>query len=344
MTRLLGASLLSVLVLAGCGVAGPSSPVQSAAPTPGPSPTALETARPTEVVLPSPTLAAVCPNGPLTIEAFLAADSRCYVTDEIAVVGWWDFRRTDDPAREANLDYMLRGSMPFGALSPLAEDFLLVDEQDIVPAGGWPGGVHWATVTGYRSTEGDRACHYDTGDDGIPTRHCPSYLIASTVVESDPPAAALTACATLDARETSWVDVEVFTAYPPACFGTRDMTVRGWLDIRYLITGWELPWGISPGWLWVPIGPWTVVAPGSNPETSAALVVYSDPARRLDLQSTNRWVLLTGHYGDAKAGTCRVEYAGGYDAARDGPRIPDAFARRVCAAHLVVTSVRNASP
>jgi hypothetical protein len=275
---------------------------------------------------------------------FLAADGRCYLTEEVGVVGWWSGRRTDDPAREANLDHMLRGSMPFGALSQRTEDFLLIDEQAVVPPGGWPGGVHWATVTGRRGPEPDRACHFDIGADVVPARHCPSYLVASNVVESDPPASALSGCATLVTDDAGWIDVEGFSAYPPACFGSRDMTVRGWLDVRYLITGWEAAWGISPGWLWLPIGPWTVVAPSSNPETSAALVVYADPARHVDLRSTNRWVQLTGHFGDAKAETCRIVYDGAYDAARDGPRITDSYARRVCELHFVVTAVRSTEP
>jgi hypothetical protein len=140
-----------------------------------------------------------------------------------------------------------------------------------------------------------------------------------------------------------WVDVESFTAYPPACFGSHEVTVRGWLDVLYIITGWEDPWAIAPDWLWVPIGPWTVVAPGSNPDTSAALSVYADPAGP-EVGQTNRWVLLTGHYADPVAATCRIVYPGGYDQARDGPRVPDAFARRWCEASFVVTEVRDTTP
>jgi hypothetical protein len=99
---------------------------------------------------------------------------------------------------------------------------------------------------------------------------------------------------------------------------------------------------------WPPVCWWqaqSAAAVGANrPETSAALIVYSDPARGLDVSRTNRWVLLTGHYADPKADTCQVTYPGGYDLARDGARIPDAFARRLCEVHFVMTAVRDTTP
>jgi hypothetical protein len=297
---------------------------------------------PTAGGTPRPTAALVCPAGPLTVAQFLAADPSCYLDVEVAVVGWWDWSHDDDPG--GRLDHLLRGSMPFGARGS-SEDIVFVDESDAVPRGGWPDGAHWATVTGRRSPTNDRACHRDRDADLTAAPHCPSYLVATSVVESEAPSEQLAAC------EPAWgeddegaIDAGWFTGYPPACFGSRDVSVRGWFDIRYLITGWEEPWGIAPGWLWLPIGPWTVVAPGSNAEATDALLVYIDPARGLDVSRTNRWVVLTGHYADAKAGTCQVEYSGGYDPARDGERIPDSYAQRVCEAHFVVTSIRDTTP
>jgi len=279
----------------------------------------------------------------LSVAAFLAADARCHLTEEVSVVGWWGARRDDEPGEATNLSWVLRGSMPFGARSETPEDILFVDEIALASSTGWPDGIHWATVTGRRSASGDqRACHRDRGADPFAAPHCPSYLIATGVVEAEPPPSALAGCSTMNVSEGGWVDVGVFTAYPPACSGSRNVTVRGWFDIRYIITGWEAPWGISPDWLWVPIGPWTVVSDTSNAESPAALLVYADPARGIDVRRTNRWVRLTGHYADPKAQTCRITYSPDLEPA--ARVIPDAYARRVCETHFVVTSIRDTSP
>lgn len=276
---------------------------------------------------------------------FLAADPSCYRTADVSVMGWWGPQRQDDAFAGANLGQVLRGALPIGPMSEHPEDFLLVDENEVVPDGGWPGGVHWATVTGRRSDTNDRACYRDPGADIQAPATCPSYLVASKVVESDPPAWALAGCMTIPSGEGgSWVAVEEFTAFPTTCFGPTDVTVRGWFDIRYVITGWEASWGIVPGWLWLPIGPWRVVSGDSNALSPSALLVYLDPARKVDASRTNRWVFLTGHYADPKAATCHVEYNGGYQPARDGERIPDSYARRLCGAHFVVTSIEDAQP
>jgi hypothetical protein len=263
----------------------------------------------------------------------------------VSVSGWWGARRTDEPGEATTLSWVLRGSMPFGAQNEMPEDSLFVDETAIAPPAGWPDGVHWATVTGRRSASDDqRACHRDRGADLFAAPHCPSYLIATSVAESAPPPSALAGCSSLATTEGGWVDVGVFTSYPPACSVARDVTVRGWFDVRYIITGWEDPWGISPAWLWVPIGPWTVVSDGSNAESPGALLVYVDPARGVDVTRTNRWVLLTGHYADPKAQTCRITYAPGSKPTSDPGAISDAYARRVCDAHFVVTSIRDTTP
>lgn len=356
MPRILGASLLSLILIAACTATpaaspSPTQPAMSASSggdsTAMPSVTIDSTPTPTASgpAGPSPTpratLTVDCPAGPLTVAEFLAADRRCYQDIDVSVVGWFDTTRTDDP-RGAELDHVLRGSMPFGALGPMPEDFVFVDESGAVPPSGWPDGAHWATVVG-RGATGDRACHRDTGAGPRADAHCPPYLVATKVVESAPPDPELNACLSTRTMEEPW-PVEQLTAYPSACFGSRDVTARGWFDIRYVITGWEAPWGIAPGWLWVPIGPWTVLAPTSNPDTSEALLVYVDPARGVDVRRTNRWVVLTGHYADPKAATCHVEYAAGFEAARDGERVPDSFARRQCEAHFVVTSIRDTTP
>jgi hypothetical protein len=55
-------------------------------------------------------------------------------------------------------------------------------------------------------------------------------------------------------------------------------------------------------------------------------------------------VLLTGHYADPKAQTCRITFAPGSEAASSPGAISDAHARRVCEAHFVVTSIRDTTP
>ena len=328
-------TVLVALVLAGCAAATPSQLPASPAITVTPSLTASPSVIPTAAPSPLPTVAPACAPGPLTVAQFLAADARCYLTGSVSVAGWWGALRTDEPGQGMSLNWALRGWMPFGAWSQGPEELLFVDEVSIARTPGWPDGIHWATVSGRRSVPDKRACHRDQGADVSAPPHCPSYLVASAVVESEAPQSALAACSTLPTNGESWVDVYAFTAYPPACFGSRDTTVRGWFDIRYIITGWEDPWGISPGWLWVPIGPWTVVAPTSNPDTSEALLVYADPARGVDVSRTNRWVQLTGHYADPKAATCRIT---------GSSAIPDAYARRTCEVHFVLTAIHDTSP
>ncbi len=338
-------TVLVALVLAGCGAADSRSSASPAASVANPSTTPATTAGPTTPTAPTPTVAPTCPSGPLTVAAFLAADARCHQAEDVSVVGWWGARRPDEPGATTALDWVLRGSMPFGARNETPEDILFVDESAIAWSAGWPDGIHWATVTGRRSASGDqRACHRDRGADMFAAPHCPSYLVATGVVESEPPSSALAGCSTMAASEGGWVEADVFTAYPPACSGARDVTVRGWFDIRYIITGWEAPWGISPGWLWVPIGPWTVVSDTSNAESPGALLVYADPAKGLDVRRTNRWVLLTGHYADPTAQTCRITYSPGIEPGPGPGALSDAYARRVCEAHFVVTSVRDTTP
>ena len=342
------ATVLVALVLAGCAAVGPGGSASPAASVAEPSTASAPTAAPSLVgsatpSAPAPTVAPSCPSGSLTVAAFLAADSRCHLADEVSVLGWWGARRADEPGEGRTLGWVLRGSMPFGARSETPEDILFVDETAVAPPSGWPDGIHWATVTGRRSASGDqRACHRDRGADVFAAPHCPSYLVATSVVESEAPPSALAGCLSMAAGNAVGVDVGVLTADPPACFGSRDVTVRGWLDIRYIIAGWEAPWGISPAWLWVPIGPWTVVSDTSNAESPSALLVYVDPARAVDVTRTNRWVLLTGHFADPKAQTCRITLAPGTEPPSSA--ISDAYARRVCEAHFVVTSIRDTNP
>jgi hypothetical protein len=335
----LGAALV-VLVLAGCGVASeaglsaPRAPDRPGASTPATPATVSPGATP--IATPS------CPAGTLSVAQFLAAPPSCYLSSDVAVAGWSGQRRDDEPGSETAARWLLRGSMPFGLQAGSGEDLLFVDEASAVGPGGGPDGVHWATVTGRGSASADRgSCHRDPGMDVMAAPHCPRYLTASRVVESEPPAGALAGCSALSLDEDGSADVQAFTSYPAACFGSRDATVSGWLDVNYLITGWEDPWSITPAWLWVPIGPWTVVAPFSNPVTSSALPIYLDPARHVDARRTNRWVLLAGHYADPAAQTCRVEYASGVSPA-PGSRVTDTYARRLCEAHFVVTSIRDA--
>ena len=337
MSRPLLSSAMVFLLLAGCASATPSAqPAPASIATP--LTTGSATIPPTPTAVSFATVAPVCRPGPLTVAEFLSADIDCSVNDDVSVVGWWGARRTDEP--EAGLGWVLRGSMPFGALSQRPDELLFVDEISAAPPSGWPDGIRWATVKGRRGATDDLACHRDAATSVMAPAHCPSYLVAFQVVESEPPMSALEACITGSADEAGWVDAGEFTGYPPACFDSREITVRGWFDIRYIIAGWEAPWGISPGWLWMPIGPWTVVAPGSNPETSSALVVYADPARGVETSRTNRWVLLTGHYADPVAATCHFEYAVEFS----GAHYPDSLARSECEAHFVVTSIKATNP
>ncbi len=352
MARILGASLLAAVLVAGCGAFASQSPGPSiAGPTISAGPTTPATVGPSAGEPTGGTGIATCPLGPLTVAEFLAADPRCYSAADVSVVGWWDaLRQTDAYANSLNPPgRVLRGAIPIGPwLSERPDEFVLVDAEALptIPTGGWAESMHWATVTGRRSADNDRACYRDPPADVRADLKCPSHLVASRVVESEAPASALAGCSSPSLVDEGWgIAVENFTAFPPACFDSRDVRLRGWFDIRFLITGWEQSWGISPGWLWVPIGPWTVLAPDSSPPNgSTTLVVYTDPARKLDVSRTNRWVELTGHYADPKAATCHVEYAGGYDPSRDGERIPDSYARRLCEGRFVVSSIKDTAP
>lgn len=182
MARTLGASLLSAVLVAGCGSVATTQPPPVSSPSASPltSPTAGPSAAgPSAAATPGPTTTAACDQGPITVAEFRAAAPRCYLTTDVSILGWWDARRTDDVAQEADLDQMVRGSMPFGPANSTPEDFVFVDAEAAAPPNGWPDGAHWATVTGRRSATNDRACHREDTLDLTAPPHCPSYLVAT---------------------------------------------------------------------------------------------------------------------------------------------------------------------
>jgi hypothetical protein len=76
-----GLLLASVLVIAGCGAASPST--RGASPPAGPTPSIVPT--------PTPVPVGTCPrDSPMTVKQFVDADRSCAIGTDVAIRGWLD--------------------------------------------------------------------------------------------------------------------------------------------------------------------------------------------------------------------------------------------------------------
>ena len=126
----------------------------------------------------------------------------------------------------------------------------------------------------------------------------------------------------------------LMTAYG-SCFDAGTIKVRGWLAPPEGVGGTNN--GISPSWL----GEWaTDLVIWAAPPTSAFCgsascgfeFVHVPPGSGVSLGAPERWVELTGHYGDAAASTCHFT-------GTDFNGIGDAVA--YCRKNFVATAVRD---
>jgi hypothetical protein len=339
------AVIAAALVLAACTTApspepsggpSPSAPIPSGSPgVPMASPTA-------GVVIPTKAPVVSCAPGPISVSDFLGADPRCYRSEDVTIAGWYDHRRPQD-RREYPYPFetALRGAVPFVSVETHATGpAVFLDVTGVEEVIGWSADARWVEVVGRRAEQ--QVCWRDPSAPVDAAPSCDDHIVVSHVTEVAPPGDALAGCPVGDQEPPMTSDV--FRWYPPACFGSRDVTVRGWLDVLYLIAGWEEPWGVAPGWLWKPIGPWIVLVDGWDAASPDRLTLWFDPARKVVIGHTNRWVLVTGHYADPAAATCHhvyVDPTNGAPVASPDPAIrqDDAIARRTCRDQFVVTSI-----
>jgi hypothetical protein len=166
----------------------------------------------------------------------------------------------------------------------------------------------------------------------------PSEPIPTATPASTPaPTASTAACPT-----DSPLDLGVYLAADPTCFGSSDVEIAGWENYPEGVVGTEN--GIEPRWLGTDLPdsaflfqhlpPFNCGAESCN----GSLAVYVDPASKLSFEWDGRWVVVTGHRGDPVAETCSYSTTG------DSPPPASPPAVEVCRSHFVLTAVRDAQP
>jgi len=120
------------------------------------------------------------------------------------------------------------------------------------------------------------------------------------------------------------------------CFADGvDVSIFGWAGVLPDAIGWLAP-GIDPDWLALPT---RFVSDDKCPTSSEGcgelLRMTVDPESGVRWRQDGRWVVLTGHTGDARADTCRP------DPPDSGMSTADA--RSHCRDSFVLTSVRSAT-
>lgn len=121
-----------------------------------------------------------------------------------------------------------------------------------------------------------------------------------------------------------------------ACFGSREVTVLGWVAPRPAI-GFEPP-GIRPSWLWFSgLALWDHPCDEEGGCTTF-MDVHIPPDSGLEWGTDGRWVLITGHADDPRAVNCHYVYPSDWT----GERWPDSQAQDTCRSSFVLTSVQDA--
>lgn len=174
------------------------------------------------------------------------------------------------------------------------------------------------------------------------TEGVPSSVPTSTPRPTPTPVAGVGNCPT-----DSQLTVAQFAEADPACFGSADVEIRGWLDKPPAI-GFEPP-GISPRWLHYPSGSDLTTLWEARPEPDGSCPTigeqgctgffwHIDPASGLTLDGPPRWLIVTGHLDDPAAQTCHYVYPEDWTK----ERADDAEAVATCRAQFVIVSFRDA--
>lgn len=327
---------------------GPAS-AQPGASSSQPAASSSQSAAPSSPVAEaSPPVASACPapGSTLTVDRLLALGTACFGIS-YRTAGWLDQLRGEDTLPVGTFVEVLRGALPsYSATEGMAyAPALYLDQADVVlPYDALTG--RWVEAT--LSMEADATRNHclwafsDPGDQRLespPLWTCPAYGLVEAMQAATPPATALANCPATGAP----IPVASFGRFPRACFGSRSVSVSGWLDTWYVIGGWESPWTIRPGWLWsFAIGNVPMLSPTSNPSDRDAIRLHLRPGSAPASAAQNRWVVVTGHYATAaEAATCEVVTVAGGPA---GDQPSNLEAKRDCAAAFIVTAVRPGEP
>lgn len=285
----------------------------------------------------------------MTFEAFAAVPPEC-ASAELSLAGWWDRRRGSDLPDASPFEQVLRERIPtgqpdegldFGPLIPLDTNELETDTSTF--EGRW-------TELRVRPKQDDEHCYWHIRTDEAvspsfpPTWTCPRFARVLAAKVTDPPAGALAACP----DPSAVIRVADFVRYPRECFGEKTVEIAGWFDTRYVVSGWEAPWEIKPGWLWsLAIGPVRVLAPTSDANDRENLRLHLRPGTAIEKAPQNRWVVLRGHYArEEEYRACHYEYPA-WGETGVNPAVgtmDDADARADCAGAFVAESVRTGAP
>jgi hypothetical protein len=318
----------------------PGTPTPTTGPTPSPSTTPSTT--------PTTPPSADCAERGTTISlgAVARLDAAC-IGAEFRVAGWWDLVHSDDGDAATLFWAVLRDRLPGTRAAHRDGAWVAVQTEE----DGESADLHVDLLIGEWVTarvrlEQDERCRWVFAEGGEwepepPAWTCPRHLQVLSATAADPPAGQLDACPDTDRP----IRVERFVETPRACFGTRSVQLRGWLDTAYIISGSIDPWTPEPAWLWSdPIGRVTMLSPTSSPSGPGALLLRVEPGSAVQQAARNRWVVATGHYArKAEWSTCRAR------SLIDGVARPSgaptrAEARATCARSFVLESVRPGSP
>lgn len=174
----------------------------------------------------------------------------------------------------------------------------------------------------------------------------PSALPPATASQTPSPQSTAISTQALDGCPSgSPIEVRAFVDADPACFGSDDFEVRGWLDWPIAIE--FTPPTIAPAWLFYPLPGWSAiweaqpVGPSKDCEIDgrgcAWFYFHEDLRPGTGYAGPSRWVIVTGHLDDPAAETCHYVYPEDWPE----PTSDDADAVAACQTSFVLVSLRN---
>jgi hypothetical protein len=167
-----------------------------------------------------------------------------------------------------------------------------------------------------------------------------SSSMSSAPTADPPPGPTPTPILATDCPTASPLTVVAFVEADPACFGDRDVTIRGWFAPPPAM-GWEPPFNVKP-WRW-PEPPGVLWQRGPGGEAMCGggddcgwLAVNVLPDSGLEFGDVPAWIVVTGHLNDPAAAACRWDPTG-VDALP-----PVELAREECLGDFVLTAIAPA--
>lgn len=360
--RRLPVVLLVALLTSGCSTAAVSSP--SPIPTAPPSLEPVASlSEPTTVPSPPAVGSPGCPTeSPMSVATYKAADPACFRANDVTLTGWETIPsgiggQSDHSTEPAWLgeDFtpdVLVDQLPEACSQEMCDPFLFVHVDPASKLEFERDGLY-VVITGHVDDPISATCYQVFNNtppaspkpDAAGQAECRARFVLTSVHEVPPPAGALSFCPT----------EPILTIYAAranaACFHGKALRVVGWLDKLPAIDS-DGP-AIAPDWLNFPTATlpalWSVkplvqdglpacsTDSGGNLDDCDWNMTFVNPASGLSLGKTPRWVIVTGHFDDPVAETCRYTSGGPF-----GDQIPPAvYARQACRSEFVVTGVQN---